>query len=51
MRERGGFRMSGMGAGDLCEGPCSLVGEVGAHMRAIALAHLTWGFRSVCDVL
>ena len=28
MRARGGLRMSGMGAGDLCEGPCRLVHAV-----------------------
>jgi hypothetical protein len=28
MRARGGLRMSGMGSGDLCEGPCRLVHAV-----------------------
>ena len=30
MRVRGGLRMSGMRADELCDGPCSFVGEAGA---------------------
>ena len=30
IRSRGGLRMPGMGAGELCEGPWSFVGEAGA---------------------
>ena len=43
----GGLRMSGMGAGNLCEGPCRLVHAVCVSWRAQALANVTVGFRGV----
>ena len=30
IRSRGGLRLPGMGASELCEGPCSFVGQAGA---------------------
>ena len=51
MRERGGLRMSGMSAGDLCEGPCRCVHAVCVLASASSRkCHCEFLWRFVCFV-
>ena len=46
MRARGELRMSGMGAGELCEGPCSFVHAV-CVLASARSRKCHWGFSRV----
>ena len=46
----GGLRLPGMGASELCERPCSFVGQA-AHVRSVALEHFTVSFCAFLCVL
>ena len=50
MRARGELRMSGMGAGELCEGPCSFVHAV-CVLASARSRKCHWGFSSVLCAL
>ena len=54
IRARGELRMSGMGAGELCEGPCSFVCACRVRPCERSLSHMSlWvfvAFVSICDI-
>ena len=52
MRERGGLRMPGMSAGDLCGGPCRFVHAVCVQASASSRkchCGFSWRFVSFCE--